>query len=99
MTLSQLVRLAAGAVALLELLAGAAGARGVAAHVGERVSGTVAVCLDAAALGGGRVLEVLRTPRRQGLGHHGLLAGLRSRVGYFFIVLRRLPCRVRATAP
>ena len=92
-------RLAAGAVALLELLTGAAGARGVAAHVGERVSATLAVHLDAAAFGRRRVLEVLRTARCQGRWHHGLRTGRRYRVGYFFVVLGRLRCRVRPAAP
>ena len=100
MALCQSVRLAAGAVALLELLAGTAGARGVAAYVGERVSGRLAVRLNPAALGRRRVLEVLRTPWRQGLGHHGLQRAVCwNRVGYFFMVLRRLLRRVRPAAP
>ena len=67
-------------MALLELLPRAARARGVAAHVGERVNGFLAVRLDAAALGWRRVLEVLRAARCQGVGQHGLRAGCLDRV-------------------
>jgi hypothetical protein len=52
-------------VAPLVLTAGSAGAHIVPAYVGELIRGGVAVHLDAAAVGRGRVLEMARPTRRE----------------------------------